>query len=415
MDPITRDLLQLTLVPGLGPVRIGRLLECFGTPERILSATPNQLRAVRGFGAELSQSVTRQFAAASQAVARELAECERLGVSILRLGTPAYPPLLAQIPDPPPLLFVRGKLDAEGDGADRFTVGIVGSRKCSHYGTEQSERFAAALAAAGVTVVSGGARGIDTAAHRAALRVKGRTIAVLGCGLGVCYPPENKALFDEIAAGDGASGAVISELPILTPPNSENFPARNRLISGLSLGVLVIEAAKGSGALITARQAAEDHGREVFALPARVDSPQAEGSLALLKSGGAALVTEPADLLAELDGLAGRLHAGAAGEDFGAGLFASARTPTDTDHPEAEPTTRPAESTGLAEPTRPATPSLLSPRQRAILDALDRPRTVDELAEVTGGDPAALRAELTLLELRRAIVREGSRLTRTSR
>ena len=412
VDALTRDLLTLTLTPGLGPVLIARLLETFGSPDRVLAAPASQLRAVRGLGAEKAQAVAKGFAAADAHVAAELALADRLGVTIIARGTPAFPPLLAQIPDPPPLLYVRGSLDASGHGLDRFTLAIVGSRKCSHYGTEQAERFAAALAAAGVTVVSGGARGIDTAAHRAALRVGGRTVAVLGCGLARCYPPENQALFDQIAgarapgapgASSSACGAVLSELPLNTPPNAENFPARNRLISGLSLGVLVVEAARSSGALITARQAAEDHGRDVFALPHRVDSTTAEGSLHLLKSGGAALATEPGDLLAELDGLAGRLHAGAAGDDLEPGLFPAPR-------PEPGTTVDPRP----ASTQTPAAPSLLNARQRAILDALAEPRTIDELAQATGADPAALRAELTVLELRRAIRRVGSRLVRST-
>jgi DNA processing protein len=413
-DPRTLDLLRLTLAPGLGPVLIRRLLETFGSPDKALAATPTQLRAVRGIGEGKSHAIARALAEdARKALADELAEVDRVGATLLGLGSPAYPPLLAAIPDPPPILYVRGHLDAASDGRDRFTIGIVGSRQCSHYGTEQAERFAAALAGAGVTVVSGGARGIDSAAHRAALRVGGRTMAVLGCGLSVAYPPENTELFAQIALGPEADpadprprGAVISELPMRTPPNAENFPARNRLISGLSLGVLVIEAAKGSGALITARQATDDHGREVYALPGRIDSPTAEGSNELLKSSSAALVTSPADILADLDGLAGRLHAGVApdaGEDLGIGLFASA------DH--AQPgTPNAAQATSRA--AKPTAPSLLTPRQQAIVDALAEPLTLDQLARATGAEAATLLSEITLLEIRRLVVRQGSKLAR---
>src|SRR5439155_14814585 len=186
-------------------------------------------------------------------------------------------------PDPPAVLYVKGALEPR----DLNSVAMVGSRRCSFYGREQSERFAALLAGAGITIVSGGARGIDSAAHRGAMsHPQGRTIAVLGCGVDVVYPPENANLFEEIAT----RGALISEYPLGTPPLKDNFPRRNRIVSGLSRGVLVVEADERSGALITTQQAIEDHSRPVFAIPGRIDNPLSAGPHTLIRDG--AVLTE---------------------------------------------------------------------------------------------------------------------------
>jgi DNA processing protein len=297
-----RALLQLVLLPGLGSVRASRLLDAFGgSADRVLGASHAAWCAVPGIGRVTSEKARGGIGSIGGEVEAECALMEKGGVRAVALGDPGYPPLLSELPDAPRLLFIRGELGQASQDAtrDAYPVAIVGSRRCTQYGLEQAERFGGVLGRSGLTVVSGGARGIDTAAHRGSLRSGGRTIVVLGCGLGRAYPPENGALFDRIV-GEG-SGAIVSELPMRTEPRGEHFPARNRIISGLSLGVVVIEAGRKSGALITAAVAAEEHGREVMVLPGRVDSEAVAGSLDLLKRGGGALVTEPGDVLAHLE------------------------------------------------------------------------------------------------------------------
>lgn len=388
-DPALRDLLRLSLTPGLGPVLIARLLAAFGAPDRVLAASARELERVKGIGDGRSAAFVKGMKEAAALVDAELELANRLDVRIVARGSASYPALLSTINDAPPILYLRGNLDPAGP--DQYPVAIVGSRNGTAYGIEQAERFAGVLARAGLTIVSGGARGIDTAAHRGALRNQGRTVAVLGCGLAECYPPENRELFDRMAADE--RGAVISELPLRTPPDADNFPARNRLISGMSLGVIVIEAGKRSGSLITARLAAEDHGREVMAVPGRVDSASSEGTHELIKQGGAALVTGPGDVLALLEGPARHAFGGTFEARYG--------------DPGGE----------LFEPPAPAGRAFdgppLSPEQQAILQALGSPRTLDELVASTGLSPASLRSELTMLEIQKRVRREGSRIARS--
>lgn len=381
----TIALLRLKLAPGLGPVLIDRVLERYESGAAAVAAIEKHgaaaLSGIERVGVETARKIARAMGATAAAAEEEIGELESLGASLIGLNDAAYPALLREIPGRPVTLSVRGELDPE---KDRFGVAIVGSRKCTAYGAEQAARFAAGLGSAGLTVVSGGARGIDTHAHAAALRAGARTVVVLGCGLGHCYPPENRDLFQDVVE---SGGAVISELPAGAAPESKNFPARNRIISGLSLGVLVVEAGRRSGALITARQAVEEQGREVLALPGRVDSAASEGCHELLKQ-GAALATSPADVLEALEGLARHAH----GATFGARYVGASAGPV------------------VEVEAKAALPTDLNETQRAICEALAEPRTLDELARGTGLAAEVLRSETTMLELRRVLVRDGARL-----
>jgi DNA processing protein len=390
------DVLRLTMAPGLGPVLIERLLAKFGTAARICEASQAELRVVEGIGATRARAFAESFATSLSAARTEMDLAAKMGIQIVAKGGPGYPELLSPLPDAPAILYIRGEIRSHD--LDRYPVAMVGSRACTSYGLEQSRRFAGFLARAGMTITSGGARGIDSAAHRAALDAGGRTIAVLGCGLAKCYPPENESLFADIAR----AGAVVSELPLDTPPNAENFPARNRIISGISLGVLVIEAGLRSGALITARQAAEDHGRDVMALPGRVDSKASEGSLELLKSGGAALITDPADVIACLD---------AATRHLARGTHAARYTPTATISDGTE-----SLFAGAANAATSAAPSVApainDPLAARIIEALDVPRTPEDLAHRLTLEMPRLRSHLTLMEMRRQVIRKGSFMDR---
>ncbi len=291
MASTLRHWLQLSLTNGIGPVLARRLIEKTGSVEAACEASVAMLRTVEGIGVAGANKIADALKSAAGEVDREIDKAAGAGVSIICPDDDSYPILLKEIPDPPMVLYVRGALEDR----DLHAVAIVGSRKCSIYGREQAERFGALLAGAGVTVISGGARGIDSAAHRGAMQpLNGRTIAVLGCGVDVDYPPENAQLFLDIPR-DGR-GAVVSEYALGTDPRAENFPRRNRLISGLSRGVLVVEADIRSGALITARQAVDDHGRTVFALPGRVDNPMSAGPHQLIRD-GATLVTNLEEIL----------------------------------------------------------------------------------------------------------------------
>jgi DNA processing protein len=278
----------LNMVPQMGPVRLRRLLEAFGSAEKILLARADQLAAVDGVTRPLAENIARWQDFADPAA--ELKKAADLGARVITSEDEEYPTALREIHDPPIVLYVRGHLTER----DRNTVAVVGSRKASHYATECAKKLSFQMAYAGLTVVSGLARGIDTAAHQGALAAKGRTIAVIGSGLGELYPPENAALADRIAD----SGAVISEFPIETKPDRQTFPIRNRIVTGMSFGVLVVEAGANSGALISANMAAEQ-GRTLYAVPGRIDSPAALGSNRLIQQ-GAKLVISVDDILDDL-------------------------------------------------------------------------------------------------------------------
>ncbi|HXT58303.1 MAG TPA: DNA-processing protein DprA [Pirellulales bacterium] len=282
------DTLLLSMVSGVGPKLRQALVERFGDPTAALAAAPSELRAVPGIGPKLTTAILR--ARQEIDVAAEIERCRQNQVAIVTHRDPAYPRALAEIHDPPGVLFVRGTIEP----GDALAIALVGSRHATHYGLEQAERLAASLSRAGLTIVSGLARGIDAAAHRGALAAGGRTLAVLGSGVLNIYPPEHDKLALEVIA----RGAVISESPVRAAPLSGAFPQRNRLISGMSLGVIVVEAALQSGALITARHAMEQ-GREVFAVPGRVDNRMSRGCHQLIRD-GAKLVETAEDVLEEL-------------------------------------------------------------------------------------------------------------------
>lgn len=248
-------LVALNTVLDIGSIRLNRLLEFLGTPENIFLAPKDKLTRVFGIGECIAAKIA---SVKKEDIEKEFFWADKLGLRILTLDDADYPKNLKTIIDPPIVLYVKGRLKEE----DALGVGIVGSRRATYYGLSCAERFAQELAGRGVTVISGMARGVDTCAHRGALKAGGRTIAVIGSGFNDIYPGENKKLADEIAC----SGAVVSEFPVNTPPLKQNFPRRNRLISGLSLGVLVVEAARNSGALITADFALEQ-GREIQYIP----------------------------------------------------------------------------------------------------------------------------------------------------
>ncbi len=282
------DYLALVLTQGIGPITLAALLERFGNASAVLAASPNELAEVAGVGTVLSRNIRSQQN--SELAAQVFDHCVEVGIDILLPRDASFPRLLRELADPPSVLYVRGQLKP----IDGLALAIVGTRGASNYGRVQAERFARVLARAGLTIVSGLARGIDTAAHRGALDGGGRTIAVLSSGVEEIYPPQNDALAVEIQQ----HGALISEMPPFARPKKGMFPQRNRLISGMSLGTLVIEAAERSGALITARHAGEQ-GRDVFALPGLVTSPAARGCHALIRD-GAYLTQDPEDVLEQL-------------------------------------------------------------------------------------------------------------------
>ncbi|MBW1740650.1 MAG: DNA-protecting protein DprA [Deltaproteobacteria bacterium] len=280
--------LALKTVPGVGNRLFLHLIQHFGDPKKVFSASIEQLVQVEGVNARLA-SVIQGYKIPGK-VQEDLSLAEKNGIRIITFSDPSYPTLLRHISDPPPVLYVYGTLQA-----DSLNIAVVGSRNATTYGRTITERLSGDLVQRGFTVVSGMARGIDAAAHKGALAARGKTIAVLGCGLDTIYPAENKRLFHQIAE----SGAVISEFPCLTPPEAHNFPVRNRIISGLALGTVIVEATQKSGSLITARLAAEQ-GREVFAVPGSITSFKSMGTHRLIKQ-GAKLVEHVNDIIDELN------------------------------------------------------------------------------------------------------------------
>ncbi len=291
ISDIARRHLAWSMVDGVGPIVFGHLQRVFGDLERAWGASAAELERVPRIGPKSAATVARSRDAALPKAEQEIAGAAQHGVRILCQQDDAYPAALRRISDPPIVIYVKGALQP----TDAVALAIVGTRRCSIYGGEQARRFGELFAGAGFTVVSGLARGVDAFAHHGAVDVGGRSIAVLGNGLHEIYPPENEPLARKLLD----HGCLISELPMTASVQRENFPSRNRIIAGLSLGVLVVEAPTRSGALITARLAS-DYNREVFALPGRLQEPAAQGVNALIRDGVAKLVMGLEDVLTEL-------------------------------------------------------------------------------------------------------------------
>lgn len=379
--------LTLSLTDGLGPVLSRRLVDAIGNVDAAMAANASMLRGIEGVGPAKASAISASLTKARDEAKAELDRAAAMNVRIVCLDDDDYPALMRTVHGPPMVLYVRGTLEPR----DLHAVAIVGSRKCSLYGREQAERLGYGLANVGASVISGGARGIDTAAHVGALNAKnGRTIAVLGCGVDRVYPPENKDLFHRIAA----NGAIVSEFPLGTPPVADNFPRRNRIISAMSRGVIVVEAEEKSGALITVKYATE-HDRTVFAVPGRVDNPLSAGPHQLIRD-GAILVERVSDVL----------------ENLGTVQVAEDA---------AEPASLPVEEATLfVEPApepKPAAPSFAATdRQRLILDAIGTDVVdVDTICDRAALPVSQVMAEMTMLTLRGAVKRvDGDRYARKS-
>jgi DNA processing protein len=280
--------IALSMLPEVGPVKARKLLSIFGTPERVFNSPVDDLITVGGFSISRVKNI-KEFSLWTD-VEKQIETLEKTGIKAVSCVEPSYPEMLREIDDAPVVIYIKGEFQPQ----DIYAIAIVGSRKPTYYGVSVAEKMSEELASMGFTIVSGMARGIDALSHRGALRAGGRTIAVFGSGLDVPYPPENKTLMDHIMR----SGCLISEFPPGTPPNKENFPRRNRLISGLSLGVIVVEATADSGSLITAGYALEQN-REVFAVPGNVTVSTAQGTNGLIRK-GAILARNADDIIGEL-------------------------------------------------------------------------------------------------------------------
>ncbi len=338
--------LALKHIPGLGNQTALRLLQHFHSPAAILTAKEKELRQLGVREKTISALKQKEW---KRAVEKERKRLEKASIEVITYQDKRYPSLLKEIYDPPLLIYLKG----DATLLNTPSLAIVGTRQATFYGMKTATRLSMQLSELGLTIVSGLARGIDTATHRGCLKAGGKTIGVLGCGVDVVYPRENTKLYAEIIE---KGGAIVSELPPGTPPLAPHFPARNRIISGLSLGVLVVEAALKSGSLITARLALEQ-GREVFAVPGPADSPYSHGTHALIKQ-GAKLVETVADILEEL--------------------------PITIEEEKKE--------------DKNSLPSL-DPLTEKVLSFVQTPRYLDEIALSLGEDPASISAKLTMLEL----------------
>lgn len=374
--------LTLKMIPGVGTTLFIRLLSRFGTPADVLRASEAALAEV--VGPKLAERIRAYRGVVD--VDRQVMQLTQYGASLLTMDDPAYPLRLAEIYDPPLVLFTRGTLVE----ADHQAVALVGTRRPTAYGARMARNLACELASRGITVVSGMAEGIDTAAHEGAMEAGGRTIAVLGCGVDIVYPPSNAELMHRIIQ----QGSVVSCFEMGVKPSKGHFPFRNRIISGLSMGTVVVEAPIGSGALITARNAAEQ-GREVYAVPGEAGAYNSRGPHALIRE-GAKLVETADDILVELD--------------VEAAMRLPARNTSPTP-PEVVPPS-PAAPRANATPSRPATPpqpvANVTALERAVLDVLHSDGSfVDEIAAAARMSVSEALSSLTMLELK-GLVRQLS-------
>jgi DNA processing protein len=350
--------IALNMIEGVGPVRARSLLEHFGDAPKILSASKSQLLRVQNIGDDTAEKISSWEKSVD--LAGELKRISDFGCHVLIQSDENYPASLREIYDPPLVLYVKGELTAK----DKNAVALVGSRMTTHYGIETARKLAYQLAYTGVTVVSGGARGIDTAAHQGALSGKGRTIAVLGTGINLVFPTENAELFERIAN----NGAVITQFPFNRPADKQSFPIRNRIVAGMTLGTVVVEANLSSGALITANFATE-YGRQIFAVPGRIDSPRSKGCHDLIKK-GAKLCEGVEDILSEFEYL----------------FPASNKLPT-------------ASETGVL-------PALeLSENEQKVFNAVsaDDESSIDEIIRASGLPSSAVNVALFSLEMKRLV------------
>jgi DNA processing protein len=364
-----KDWIALNMTPGVGPRVTSRLLEHFGSAEAIFDATRRELALLRLPPETIESIAARELHARAET---EIERVRQLGGDILVLDDGVYPALLREIYDPPVVLYVKG---AWSECLERPCVALVGSRRCSTYGQNAALMMSRELAQRGVTIVSGLARGIDASAHRGALEAAGRTVAVMGTGLDQIYPRDHKKLADDILK---RGGALVTQFPLGTPPVSENFPYRNRVISGLSLGVLVVEAAENSGSLITARLAMEQN-REVFAVPGNITSRNSFGTNYLIKGAGAKLVQQWQDVASEL--------------------------PAEIAAQMLPPPTKKSKNKGELLDQLQLSPPDLSEPERAVFKLLstDTPLQIDTLAEGTKLSITQLTSALLALEMRELI------------
>ena len=378
----TKSLIHLNLIPGIGNHTIRRLLAAFGSAEKSIAATSEELAQIDGLTPDVRQQLIDGRSRAP--LAQELELIEQHQCHIVTINDDAYPALLKQIDDPPVLLYIIGDFPLP----DTLSIAIVGSRSPTKYGKTISQQLSHQLAERGVTVVSGFARGIDTCVHRGALEADGRTVAVFGCGLSIMYPETNRALATEIVE----SGVLVSEFPMTMPPRGKNFPRRNRVISGLTLGTLVVEASERSGSLITARHAAEQ-GREVFAVPGQIFSNVSRGTHSLINQ-GATLINSVDDLLDALP------------QDYTKVLGGESLEST-LQPPAAKQPDKVARPQSLAKrPTPPSQPKIkaepnLTPDEQVVLSAMDADSAhIDEITRVTQLPIGKVSSLLVMLELK---------------